>query len=68
MKKLELLEALGKKFSIMSRLSDEFKNTIKDKMMEKFKYTNIYQIPKVSKIVCKSLMETCSRKRFCKTF
>ena len=35
----------------MSRLSEEFKNNIKDKMMEKFKYNNVYQIPKVSKIV-----------------
>ena len=35
----------------MTRLSEEFKSTIKNKMMEKFKYTNIYQIPKISKIV-----------------
>ena len=35
----------------MSRLSDEFKNNIKVKMMDTFKYDNIYQIPKVSKIV-----------------
>lgn len=35
----------------MSRLAEEFKNNIKPKMMEKFKYDNIYQIPKISKIV-----------------
>ena len=35
----------------MSRLSEEFKNTIKTKMVEKFNYKNIYQIPKISKIV-----------------
>ena len=33
----------------MSRLSEEFKNSIKNKMMEKFKYNNIYQIPKINK-------------------
>ena len=36
---------------IMSRLSEEYKNTIKNKMMEKFNYKNVYQIPKISKIV-----------------
>jgi len=35
----------------MTRLSEEFKNTIKKKMMEKFGYRNMYQIPKISKIV-----------------
>jgi len=35
----------------MSRLAEEFKNIIKTKMMEKFKYTNVYQIPKITKIV-----------------
>ena len=35
----------------MTRLSEEFKSSIKNKMMEKFKYSNIHQIPKVSKIV-----------------
>ena len=35
----------------MSRLSEEYKNTIKNKMMEKFHYLNMYQIPKISKIV-----------------
>ena len=35
----------------MTRLAEEFKNTIQQKMMEKFKYKNIYQIPKISKIV-----------------
>ena len=35
----------------MTRLAEEFKNTIKDKMMEKFQYRNVNQIPKLSKIV-----------------
>ena len=35
----------------MTRLAEEFKNVIKQKMMEKFQYNNIYQIPKISKIV-----------------
>ena len=35
----------------MNRLAEEFKNIIKDKMMTTFKYSNTYQIPKVSKIV-----------------
>jgi large subunit ribosomal protein L5 len=35
----------------MSRLSEEFKNNIKQKMMEKFHYSNVHQIPKLSKIV-----------------
>jgi large subunit ribosomal protein L5 len=35
----------------MTRLAEEFKNNIKDKMMEKFKYSNVNQIPKLSKIV-----------------
>lgn len=35
----------------MSRLVDEFNNNIKKVMMEKFKYKNTYQIPKISKIV-----------------
>ena len=35
----------------MSRLSEVFKNSIKTKMVEKFNYKNIYQIPKISKIV-----------------
>ena len=35
----------------MSRLAEEFKNDIKNKMMEKFQYSNIHQIPKISKIV-----------------
>jgi len=35
----------------MSRLLTEYKNTIKNKMMEKFHYRNTYQVPKVSKIV-----------------
>ncbi len=35
----------------MARLSEEFKKNIKNKMMEKFKYKNAYEIPKLSKIV-----------------
>ena len=35
----------------MSRLSEDYKNTIKNKMMEKFHYRNMYQIPKICKIV-----------------
>ena len=35
----------------MTRLAEEFKNIIKDKMMTRFQYSNAYQIPKVSKIV-----------------
>ena len=35
----------------MSRLSEEFKKNIKNKMMEKFQYNNLYEIPKLSKIV-----------------
>ena len=30
----------------MSRLSEDYKNTIKNKMMEKFHYRNMFQIPK----------------------
>ena len=35
----------------MARLAEEYNKNIKNKMMEKFKYTNIYQIPKISKII-----------------
>jgi len=35
----------------MTRLSEEFKNNIKKKMMEKFDYKNFYSIPKITKIV-----------------
>ena len=35
----------------MSRLVEEFKNKIKPKLMEIFKYKNIHQIPKITKIV-----------------
>ena len=35
----------------MTRLSEEFKKTIKKKMMEKFEYKNFYSIPKITKIV-----------------
>ena len=35
----------------MTRLSEEFKNNIRKKMMEKFDYKNFYSIPKVTKIV-----------------
>ena len=35
----------------MTRLAEEFKNNIKPKLMEKFKYKNIHQIPKILKII-----------------
>ena len=35
----------------MTRLADEFKTSIKKKMMEKFEYKNFYSIPKITKIV-----------------
>ena len=35
----------------MSRLAEEFKKNIKPKLMEVFKYKNIYQVPKITKIV-----------------
>ena len=35
----------------MARLAEEYNKNIKNKMMEKFKYTNIFQIPKISKII-----------------
>tara|TARA_B110000438_G_scaffold133118_1_gene129037 strand:+ start:147 stop:698 length:552 start_codon:yes stop_codon:yes gene_type:complete len=35
----------------MTRLSEDFKNSIKQKMMDKFNYNNVYQIPKITKIV-----------------
>ena len=35
----------------MARLAEEFKNNIKPKLIEKFKYDNIHQVPKISKIV-----------------
>ena len=35
----------------MARLSEDFKNNIKQKMMDKFNYNNVYQIPKITKIV-----------------
>ena len=35
----------------MSRLLQEFKEKIKPKLMEKFNYKNIHQIPKIKKIV-----------------
>ena len=35
----------------MARLAEEYNKTIKEKMMEQFKYKNVYQIPKISKIV-----------------
>ena len=35
----------------MTRLAEEFKNNIKPKLMEKFKYKNVHQIPKITKIV-----------------
>ncbi len=35
----------------MSRLLEEYKNTISSQMMSKFNYKNVYQIPKLQKIV-----------------
>ena len=35
----------------MSRLSEEFKKNIKAKLLEKFKYKNIHQVPAIKKIV-----------------
>ena len=35
----------------MTRLVEEFKNNIKPKLLEKFKYKNKHQIPKITKIV-----------------
>ena len=35
----------------MARLAEEFKNNIKPKLIEKFKYDNVHQVPKISKIV-----------------
>ncbi len=35
----------------MSRLAEEFKNNIKSKLMEKYQYKNIHQIPKIKKVV-----------------
>ena len=35
----------------MARVAEEFKNNIKPKLIEKFKYENVHQVPKISKIV-----------------
>ena len=35
----------------MTRLAEEFKNNIKPKLMDMFKYKNIHQVPKITKIV-----------------
>ena len=35
----------------MTRLVEEFENNIKPKLLEKFQYKNIHQIPKITKIV-----------------
>ena len=35
----------------MTRLAEEFKKNIKPKLMEVFKYKNIHQVPKITKIV-----------------
>ncbi len=35
----------------MARLAEEFKSSIKPRLMEKFKYKNTHQIPKITKIV-----------------
>ena len=48
--KLDLIAKQEKKYN-MSRLALEFNENIKNQMMEKFQYKNIYQIPKLTKIV-----------------
>lgn len=35
----------------MSRLKEKYTNEVVDKLIEKFKYTNIMQVPKIEKIV-----------------
>jgi large subunit ribosomal protein L5 len=35
----------------VSRLVEEFKNNIKPKLLEKYQYKNIHQIPKITKVV-----------------
>ena len=35
----------------MTRLAEEFKSSIKPKLMEKFQYKNVHQVPKITKIV-----------------
>lgn len=35
----------------MSRLSEEFKKNIKPKLIDKFKFKNLHQVPKIKKIV-----------------
>ena len=35
----------------MARLSEEFKNNIKTKLIEKFNYKNPHQVPKITKII-----------------
>ena len=35
----------------MSRLYEQYKNEITPKLMEKFKYKNIMQVPKLDKVV-----------------
>lgn len=35
----------------MARLAEEFKNNIKKKLIDKFRYKNQYQVPKITKIV-----------------
>ena len=34
----------------MARLVEEFKKNIKPKLMEKFQYKNIHQVPRIKKI------------------
>ena len=35
----------------MARLAEEFINNIKPKLIDKFKYKNLHQVPKITKIV-----------------
>ena len=49
-RRLDLINNQEKQLN-MARLAQEYKDTIKNKMMDKFEYNNIHQIPKLSKIV-----------------
>lgn len=43
----------------MSRLGDIYKSDVKGKLQDKFKYTNVNQIPKVEKIVVNCCSSDC---------
>jgi len=48
--KIELIKNQVKKFN-MSRLLEEYKENISSAMMTEFKYNNLYEVPKLKKIV-----------------